>query len=336
MKAYVLNEKNGLDDLKLTEIPAPTPGPSEVLLKMKAATLNYRDLMIAKGPYPPPLLSQLIPLSDGVGEVTAVGADVTRFKIGDRVCPIFMPNWIAGPPNPGRLSEALGGSVNGVLAEQMVVSDYSLVHAPLHLTDEEAASLPCAAVTAWHALVVNGGIKPGDTVLLLGTGGVSIFGLQFAKLAGARVIITSGSDEKLARTKELGADDGINYKTTPDWDKAVKELTDNVGASHVLEVGGQETFPKSVSAAALGGHVAVIGGVSGFAGQVESSSVLRKSMRIQGVYVGSRDMFEAMNQAITVSKLKPVVDKTFAFDDARAAYEMLESGSHFGKVAIRF
>jgi NADPH:quinone reductase-like Zn-dependent oxidoreductase len=245
----------------------------------------------------------------------------------------FFSNWGDGPLTDAASKSALGGAVDGMLAEQVVLPEGGLVRTPEHLTDEEAATLPCAALTAWHALMEGGGLKAGQTVLIQGTGGVSLFALQFARIAGARVIATSSSDAKLARVKELGASDGINYKTTPDWDVAARNLTNGEGVDHVVEVGGAGTLPRSMKAVRLGGHIALIGVLSG-AGEVNPMPLLMKNIRLQGIYVGSRAMFEAMNRAITLHKLKPVIDRVFPFDQAIDAYKHLESGSHFGKVLI--
>lgn len=338
MNVYEIHDKPGLVALTLTERPEPTPGPRQVLLKMRAASLNYRDLLVVKGSYgssaKPP--TPIIPLSDGVGEVVALGAGVSRVKIGDRVAGAFMPGWVAGEFTKQKADSALGGgSVDGVLAEYVVLHEEAVVSAPSHLTDAEAATLPCAAVTAWHSLFVGGDLKPGETVLLLGTGGVSLFALQFAKNAGARVILTSSSDEKLKRARELGADETVNYQTTSDWDTRVLELTGGRGVDYVVEVGGAATLNKSLEAVRWGGQISLVGVLTGFAAEVNTGTILR-NIRVQGVYVGSREMFEGMNQAIVQSSLRPVVDRVFPFAQAREAFDYLESGRHFGKVAIRF
>jgi NADPH:quinone reductase-like Zn-dependent oxidoreductase len=290
--------------------------------------------MISKGIYNPKLRLPRIPLSDGAGEVQVTGAGVTRFKPGDRVAANFMPEWIGGQLDETKARSALGGDVDGMLTEEVVLPAEGLVRIPDHLTFEEAATLPCAAVTAWHALVVGGGVKPGDTVLTQGTGGVSIFALQFARLAGARVIATSSHDEKLARLKELGASDVINYKTTSDWDAKARDLTGGVGVDQVVEVGGAGTLSRSIRAVRLGGYIALIGVLSGL-GDVNPLPILMKSVRVQGIFVGSRTMFEAMNQAIQINRLHPVIDRVFGFDEAVAALKHMESGSHFGKVVLR-
>jgi NADPH:quinone reductase-like Zn-dependent oxidoreductase len=334
MKAYQLIATTGIEAVSLIQLAEPKPGPGQVLLRVRAASLNYRDLMVASGRYGAGLPLPLIPLSDGAGEIVAVGEGVARWKMGDRVAGAFFQNWQTGPVRREVFGTALGGSINGVLAEYVTLSADGVIAIPPHLSFEEAATLPCAALTAWHALVTSGNISAGQTVLLLGTGGVSIFALQFAKMHGARVLITSSSDAKLARAKALGADETINYRTTPDWEKEVFRLTDEAGADHVIEVGGTDTFPKSLRAVAMGGTISVIGGVSGFTSDVPLRDILGKSIIIRGIFVGNRDMFLAMNRAISQHKLKPVVDRIFAFSEAPAAYRYQESGSHLGKVVI--
>jgi NADPH:quinone reductase-like Zn-dependent oxidoreductase len=334
MKAFRLHQLNGPDGLRLDEVPDPVAGPGEVLIRLRAASLNYRDLLVTKGLYNPKLRLPFTPISDGAGEVIAVGAGTSHFKGGERVVVPFMPAWLEGPPGEDKARSALGGGGAGLLVEQAVMPAQAPLPIPAHLTFEEAATLPCAGVTAWHALITTGGVKPGDTVLVLGTGGVSLFALQFARLAGARVIATSGSDQKLARALEMGASDGINYKTTPDWDKRVRELTGGAGVDHVVEVGGAGTLPKSLRAVRLGGHIALIGVLTG-AGEISPVPILMKNIRVQGTFVGSRSMFEDMNRAIEASQLRPVVDRVFSFAEAVEALKYLESGAHFGKVVIR-
>jgi NADPH:quinone reductase-like Zn-dependent oxidoreductase len=333
MKAFQLHGQTGPDSLHLVEIPQPQPGVGRVLVRVRANALNYRDLMVADGRYGKANLP-LIPLSDGAGEIVSVGEGVTRWKTGDRVAGIFFQGWTTGAFRRDIPGTALGGAQSGMLAEFVVLSEEGVVAIPPHLSFEEAATLPCSAVTAWHALVTRGKISAAETVLLLGTGGVSIFALQFAKMHGARVIITSSSDEKLARAKKLGADETINYRTTPNWEEAVFELTQKTGAHHVVEVGGTGTFPKSLRSLAISGQVHVVGGVSGFTSDVPLREILGKLATVNGIFVGSREMFEAMNRAITLHKTKPVVDRVFPFADAAAAYRHLQSGSHFGKVVI--
>lgn len=334
MKAWRLTAQKGPDALQLDEIAEPKAGPGQVVVRVRATSLNYRDLMIAGGRYGAPVSLPLIPLCDGAGEIAAVGDGVTRWKIGDRVAGTFFQNWQTGPVRREVFTAALGGSLNGTLAECVALSAEGVVAFPPHLSFEEAATLPCAALTAWNALVTGGRVSADQTVLLLGTGGVSIFALQFAKLHGARAIITSSSDEKLARAGALGADDTINYRATPEWDTEVFRLTAKAGADHVVEVGGTETFPRSLRALALGGTISVIGGVSGFSSHVPLTDILGRSAVIRGIYVGNRDMFEAMNRAIARHRLKPAIDRVFPFAEAPAAYRFQESGAHFGKVVI--
>jgi len=337
MKAYEVHAGPGLEALTLTERPDPTPGPGQVLLRMRAASLNYRDLLVINGSYPyaVPITAPIIPVSDGVGEVAAVGAGVSRVKIGDRIAGAFMPGFVAGRFTQQKLDSALGaGSVNGILAEYVVLPAEAVVPAPEHLTDAEAATLPCAGVTAWYSLLVGGDLKPGETVLLLGTGSVSLFALQFAKNAGAKVILTSSSDEKLARARELGADETINYKAVPDWDKRVQELTGGEGVDYVVEVGGADTLNKSIQALRWGGQISLVGLLTGADTQLNMLPIFSKNIRVQGVAIGSREMFEAMNRSITQSKMHPVVDRVFPFAEAREAFEYLESGRHFGKIVI--
>jgi NADPH:quinone reductase-like Zn-dependent oxidoreductase len=336
MRAFQIQNTFGLDSLTLTERPNPSPGYGQLLLKMRAVSLNYRDLMVVKGLYNPKLPLPLIPFSDGVGEVVAVGEGVTRVKTGDRVAGIFFQKWLDGGLTQEKAQSALGGAIDGLLTEYAVLHEDGVVRVPEHLTDEEAATLPCAAVTAWNALITSGGVKAGDTVLVQGTGGVSIFALQFAQLLGARVIATSSSDEKLERVSQLGASDGINYKQTPDWGKAVRELTDSIGVDYVVEVGGAGTLTESLRAIRYGGQISLIGVLTGGSGEISTASILMKNVRVQGIYVGSREMFEAMNRAIALHKLQPVVDRVFPFEQAREALAYMESGSHFGKICIRF
>ncbi len=332
MKAYQIQTAAGIDRLKLVDLPEPKPSVGQVLIRVRATSLNYRDTAVVSGNYPGQALP-IIPLSDGAGEVVAIGEGVTRVKVGDRVAGIFFQDWIAGKLTREKIKSALGGALNGMLAEYTVLSQDGVVLLPEHLSYEEGATLPCAAVTAWQALH-RGGLIAGETVLLLGTGGVSIFALQFAKMLGAKVIITSSSDEKLAQAKQLGADETINYRTFPDWEKKVYELTQKQGVDQVIEVGGAGTLEKSLKSAAVGGRISLIGVLAG-AGEVNHTQILMKSIDVQGIYVGNREMFEAMNRAITLHRMKPVIDRVFSLDEAPEAYRYLQSGSHFGKVVIR-
>ena len=335
MKVFEIQEF-GIDKLALVDRPQPTPGPGQALVRMLAASLNYRDYMMVLGAYNPRLKRPLVPLSDGVGIVEEVGSGVTRLKKGDRVAAAFFPKWIEGPPSKEKITTALGGSVDGMAAEYAVFSEDALVQAPASLTDEQVAALPCAAVTAWHALFGHAGNVPGDTILLQGTGGVSIFALQFAKLAGFRTIITSSSDDKLALARQLGADETINYKTTPAWDEAARKLTGGVGVDHIIEVGGSNTLALSMKALRIHGAISVIGVLSGADAAIAPTSLLVLSARVQGIFVGSRSMFEQMNKAIELHKVKPVVDKTFAFAELKQALLYMESQQHFGKICLKF
>ncbi len=334
MRAYELREGFGIDNLQSVERSIAEPGPYEVLVRIKACSLNYRDLLMVNGSYNPRQRLPLIPLSDGIGEVEQVGERVTRVKIGDRVAGIFAQTWLDGPLQTDERSSILGGPLDGVLCGLRVFHQDGLVHVPGHLSDQEAATLPCAAVTAWNALLEQGNVRSADTVLVLGTGGVSLFALQFAKLAGARVIVTSSSDEKLRKAVQLGADDTINYNRTPDWDIEIRKKTDGQGVDHVVEVGGMDTLPKSLNAVKLNGNVFLIGVLSGVVAKIPLTSILMKQVRVQGVLVGNRRMFESMNRSVAQHALKPVVDKVFDFDQAQEAFRYLSEARHFGKVVI--
>ena len=334
MKAWHIVEQTGPDGLRRVEVPCPSPGPHEVLVRVRANSLNYRDLMIAGGNYGPGIALPLVPLSDGAGEIAAVGEAVTIWKPGDRVAGTFFQRWQSGPIKAEVFSSALGGAMGGMLAEYVALQEDGVIGIPDHMSFEEAATLPCAALTAWQALVTRGGVSADQTVLVLGTGGVSIFGLQIAKMYGAKVIVTSGSDEKLAQARALGGDETVNYRTHPAWDDEVLRLTGGAGVDHVVEVGGHDTFEKSLRALAMNGTVSVIGGVSGFSSSVQLRDILAKNALIRGIFVGNRDMFAAMNRAFERNKLTPVIGRVFAFDEAPDAYRHLESGAHFGKVVI--
>ena len=335
MKAFEIQEF-GIDQLALVERDKPVPGPGQALVKMLAASLNYRDYMMVGGIYNPRLKRPMVPLSDGVGVVEEVGSAVTRVKKGDRVAASFFQKWLEGPPTKEKAQSALGGGINGIACEYVVFSEEGLVPAPASLSDEQVASLPCAAVTAWHALFGHAGTVPGDTVLLQGTGGVSIFALQFAVLAGLRTIITSSSDEKLALAKKLGAHETINYKTTPNWDEAARKLTGGEGVDHVIEVGGSGTLARSSKALRVHGAISVIGVLDGADAAITPVSLLANSTRMQGIFVGSRSMFEQMNRAIELHKLKPVVDRTFEWTYLKEALRYMESQRHFGKICLKF
>lgn len=332
MKAAVLQNGFGLENVAVVDRPEPVPDAGQVLVRLRAASLNYRDLLIAKGLYNPKLAMPRILGSDGAGDVVAIGPNVTRWKIGDRVAGCFMPLWHDGPITDAVTKSTLGSERDGTFAEFLALEETALVRIPDHLSFEEAATLPCAAVTAWHALT-EAATGPGTTVLLQGTGGVSIFALQFAKALGAQVLITSSSDQKLARALQLGADAGTNYTTNPDWDKWARQQTGGNGVDVVVEVGGAGTLERSLKAVRTGGHVALIGILAG-AGNFNPMLVLMKAVRLQGVFVGSRAMFEAMNRLIADKKLRPVIDRAFPLAEAPAAFKHLESGSHFGKVVL--
>lgn len=337
MKAYEIQAgAKSIDDVRLVERPEPKAGPGQILVRMRAASLNFRDLMVVQGMYfggASP--TKTIALSDGSGEVTAVGSGVTRFKVGDRVAGTFFRNWIDGPPSaePRPALGALG--IDGVLAQLVTFDQHDAVAIPAHLSFEEAATLPCAGLTAWNAVTVVGAIRPGNTVLAIGTGGVSMFAVQFGRAAGARVVITSSSDEKLARAKALGADVLINYKRTPDWEKEVLNATGGRGVDCVVEVGGAGTLARSMQSVGYAGKIALIGFVAGPEGDTGPHALLRKGASIHGIFVGHRAAFENMNAAIEVNKIKPVVDKVFPFEQALDAMRYQKSGAHFGKVVIR-
>ena len=333
MKYWVIPEF-GVDALRQREAPIPEPGPGEVVVAVEACSLNYRDLMMVLGRYSPNLQRPRIPLSDGAGIVHAVGEGVTRWKPGDRVAAIFMQGWLEGRPSAERYRGALGGDIDGMAAEYVRLPESGLVAVPDYLTSAQAATLPCAAVTAWSALQKAGSVTSGSTVLIQGTGGVSIFALQLAKAMGARVIGTSGSDRKLDRAKALGLDAGVNYRTTPDWAEWAQSQTGGEGVDLVIEVGGGGTFGQSLKAARVGGAVAQIGVLSQSEEPVPVPMILRKQLEIRGIYVGSREDFEALNRALAVSRIEPVVDRTFPFEELPEALRLMESASHFGKLVV--
>jgi NADPH:quinone reductase-like Zn-dependent oxidoreductase len=322
----------GIDSLEFVERPTPTPGPGEVLVGVRAISFNYRDLMLVKGLYNPRLQFPRIPCSDGAGEVVAVGAGVTLWKPGDRVAGIFMQNWNDGPLTAAKAKGALGGDIDGMLADYVVLHEQGLVPIPEHLSFQEAATLPCAAVTAWNALAA-GDVKPGSTVLLQGTGGVSIFALQFAKLKGARVLLVSSSDEKLERARALGADAVLNYQENPAWERWAFDETGGEGVDLVVEVGGAGTLGRSLRSIRTGGTVAQVGVLSGTADPFPLPLILHKMARLHGIYVGSRQDFLEMDRAITFAQLRPVGEE-FHWTQAREVLERMEEGSHFGKLVL--
>lgn len=336
IKQWQFARGDGGLELKLVELPTPKPERGQVAVRVRAVSLNRRDLLMQAGRYGPASnAAGGVPLSDGAGEIVAVGADVTRFKVGDRVAGIFFEKWVDGEPSAEALASARGGNAGGMLSEVVVTDPAGLVAIPRHLSFEEAATLPCTGVTAWVSLFKRGQLERDDFVLLEGTGGVSVFGLQFAAAAGAKPIITSSSDAKLARAKELGAFGTVNYRTNPDWQREVRALTGGAGVDQVLEVGGQDTLPKALEALAYGGHIALIGGLSGFASDVPVGRLLNLNATVSGIYVGSRADFEAMNAFIAEHRLKPVVDRVFELEDAPAAFQAMDDEAFFGKIVIR-
>lgn len=337
MTAYIIDSETGPSGLITQSRPRPEVPAGHALVRVRAASLNYRDHLILSGQYGAGHNARgRVPLSDGAGEVVGVGSGVTRLKAGHRIAANFFPRWIDGPANAEKLAVALGGAAaDGMLAQYALVPAESAALIPAHLSFEEAATLPCAALTAWWALFETSRVQPGDTVVIQGTGGVSVFALQFAKLAGARAIVTSSSDDKLARATALGADAVINYRSTPDWDKAVLEITGGQGADVVVEVGGPDTLPRAIRAVRVGGTIPVIGILSGVEAPISLGHVLFKHVQLKGVYVGSRAAFDRMNTAIEAAALRPVIDRVFEFGDAAAAFRHLASQQHLGKVVIR-
>ena len=334
MRVWQINKKQGLDALELVERQRPQPKSSEVLVKVFAVGLNYRDLLVIKEAYRDnDLPFGLLPCSDTAGKVVAIGSEVKLVSVGDKVTSCFMPDWLDGNLSMAKQNSALGYARDGVLAEYVILPAHGVITIPEHLSYEEASVLPCAALTAWHALS-RGNILPGKTVLIQGTGGVAIFAFQFAKLFGANVIALSSNDEKLRRLEEMGASLGINYRTTPNWNEDVMKFTKGEGVDHIIDIGGADTLDKSLSVAKYGGSISIIGQVTGDKVALNIGHILGKDLNLQGVYVGSKQMFKAMNEAISLHKLKPVIDKSFPFEKAREALEYLESGNHFGKICI--
>ena len=335
MKTWQIN-RFGIEALELVERPVPRPGPGEVLVRWRAQSLNYRDLVMVQGSYLPDLPFPYTPLSDAAGEVAAVGEGVTAWKSGDRVIGHYIQSWLEGPPTPENLRLSLGGTMlPGVLSEYSTLPENGLVPLPAHLSFEEGSTLPIAALTAWNALFARGNLPPGSTVVLEGTGGVSLFGLQLARAAGLRTIITSSSDEKLARARVLGADETINYRTTPQWSQRVRELTGDRGADLVLEVGGPATFSEALRAVGLDGRIAVIGFLSGSALQLDVIELISRLVTVHAVRVGSRADFLRLLQALGQSRLQPPIDRVFPFTEVPAAFHHLAQAAHFGKIVIR-
>lgn len=333
MRVFQIQDDWGMGNLKVATRPDPRPGPGEVLLRMRAAAVNYRDLLVPDRGYGPHTGElPLVVLGDGAGEVIECGAGVTRVKVGDRVCPCFRQGWVDGPPTG---HSALGGPLDGTMADLMCLPEGGVVKVPAHLSDEEAASLPCAALTAWSALMVYDHLEPGARVLVQGTGGVALFALQFAKLLGAHVTVISSSDQKIQRAKQLGADAAINYVKTPEWYRATRAITGDAGYDHILELGGEKTFPQSLMCVRPAGMISIIGVLSGGTINAQLGRIVLKQARMKGIGVGHRNAFEAMMRAIDQHKLKPVIDKVFAFEDLKEALAHLKSGTHFGKICIR-
>jgi len=334
MKLFELQAFN-LENLKQAERVPPEPAANEVMVRLRAVSLNYRDLLVVQGKYNPRMSLPRVPLSDGAGEVVAVGAEVTAWKPGHRVVIPFFPDWLDGDLTAAKAASALGGDVDGLLREFATVRADALLPIPAHLSFEQAATLPCAAVTAWNGLFVSGSLQPGQTLLLLGTGGVSLFGLQFGKMIGATIILISSSDAKLERARKMGADHTINYRTEPEWAKRILEMTGGRGVDLTLEVGGAGTLSRTLRATSYAGHVSLIGVLTGIAGDVQIGQILHKALTVRGIYVGSRATFATMNDAISHHHLKPVIDHIFSFEETLDAFRHLESAQHFGKIAIR-
>ena len=338
MRALNVMEPWGLDALEVVEAPDPTPSHGEVLVRMRAVSLNYRDLLMVQGMYARGAATggAITPFSDGCGIVEAIGPGVTRVQPGDRVATLFFQKWISGPPTLEKVSSSLGSPIPGAGRELGVFSQDGVSKVPDFLSDQQVATLPCAALTAWRALFEDADLRPGDTVVLQGTGGVSIFGLQFAHAAGMRTLITSSSDEKLARAKAMGANHLANYRQEPEWAKAVRAATGGVGADLIIEVGGGGTIEQSMKAIRIGGHVAIVGVVAGLGGPFNTVSLIGNSAKLQGLSVGSRDMFEAMCRFIDLNRIAPVVDKVFPWTEVKAAFAAMQGGEHFGKIVLEF
>lgn len=334
MRAWEIVSGGGVDTLQINERALPEPEPGQVRVQINANSINYRDLTTIEDPITRGLPFPTVPNSDGAGVVTAAGAGVS-LQAGDRVTSCFFSDWAAGDISPAAMGSALGGARQGVLAEEVILPELGVITTPAHLTDLEASTLPCAALTAWNALTLPRPVVAGETVLLLGTGGVSVFAQQFCTMMGAQTIVTSSSDEKLARMRRLGAGECVNYRNTPDWDQAVLDLTDGKGVDRVVEVGGPGTLDKSVNAVRVGGIVGLIGILTGAQGAVQPTSIMRKSVTVRGIYVGSRAMFSEMNRAITRHQLRPVIDQEFSFEDAPEAYHAMRAAGHFGKLTIK-
>ena len=334
MRAMAIVGGFGFDHLKLIERPMPEPRYDEVVIRIGGVSLNYRDMDMVLGTYPFSFPLPLVPTSDGVGEVVAVGEGVTRAKVGDRVLGTFHQSWIAGRYEED--TPQLGGSADGMLAEYVRLGQQGIVRAPANLTDAEAATLPCAGLTSWHSLVTESRVEAGDTVLIQGTGGVSLFGLQFSTMCGARTIVTSSSDAKLERAKALGATHTINYVKTPVWHPEVRALNGGRGVDHVIEVGGPGSFLQSLQAIRIGGQINMVGYIGSKEGAINPLEILYRRATVRGIPVGSRESFEAMNRAIEANTMRPVIDKVFPWTDAVAAIRYMQKGKHFGKIILKF
>lgn len=332
MRVYEIQSAGGVDALAVAERELPVPNARQVVVRVAASAINYRDLATVEDPEPRGIVYPAIPNSDAAGEIVAVGEAVTGVEPGDRVMSCFFQRWVDGPITPDAMASALGGALDGVLGEFVVLEESGVVPIPHYLDTTEAATLPCAALTAWNATIEFGQLAPGQSVLLLGTGGVSIFALQFARMAGARAIVITSSDEKAARAKALGAAATINRRETTDWQQRVLELTDGLGVDLTVEVGGAGTLERSVAATRVAGRVALIGVLTG--GEMNPMMIMRKSITLQGIYVGSRAMFRRMTGAMQLHETRPVIDQRFAFGDARAAYHAMRAAGHFGKLVI--
>ncbi|GGW60391.1 MULTISPECIES: zinc-dependent alcohol dehydrogenase family protein [Halomonadaceae] len=335
MQAIQLRAPGGLDHLDVVDLAAPgEPGPGEIKVRLHASSLNFHDYAVVAGMIP--AADGRIPMSDGAGVVEAVGEGVEEFAVGDAVVSTFFPDWLEGPARVGDFATTPGDGVDGYAREQVVRPANWFTHQPKGYSHAESATLTTAGLTAWRSLVVDGGLKAGDSVLVLGTGGVSIFALQFARLMGARVIATSSSDAKLERLRELGAEHTINYRDTPEWGKRVLELTHGEGVDHVVEVGGPGTLPQSIDAVKIGGHISLIGVLTGREGEVPTAKLMAKQARLQGLIVGSRRHQMEMIKAIEAANLKPVIDREFALADIADAFRHQESGKHFGKICLSY
>lgn len=336
MRAITIGPTFGSKNLKLVERPEPTPRRCEVVVKVLAASLNYRDLRVVAGTYHQDFPHELVPISDGVGEIVSVGPDVSRVVVGDRVCGVFFQRWVAGQLDPADRAYQLGGPLDGMLSEYVKLDERGVVKAPSHLSDVEAATLPCAGVTAWHALVTEGNLKAGDSVLVLGTGGVSLFALQFAVAAGAQVIVASSSDEKLVRARAIGAAGAINYVRTPEWGEDVMRLTGGRGVDHVVELGGPSSFAQSLMSVRPGGQIALIGYLGGMEGSINPFEIFRRQARVRSTPVGSRASHEAMCRSMEINGIRPIIDRSFAWTEAAAALDYMSEGKHFGKITLTF